>query len=215
MLQITVTLIFDLLILKSIKIIDGSWPTKTLIMVSQSLIGFKLLSRQGFYVQDHCDHDLWTTDTKIIGIIYGSWPFMIQRKVNLDETIAECDSYPHRCPWQSRYKGKKGSGGWLSPPPFGTQYSVFLDGTQYAKGRYAVHRNSVISYADINFYFKKVQFSSRNTTKDQNRAVRSTQGGGGCHPCSAHCPVGVNIWFKFEENPFISIEFIERTWHFV
>ena len=37
-------------------------------------------------------------------------------------------------------------------PPF--WYAVFrgdLDGTQYAKGRYAVRRNSVISYADINF----------------------------------------------------------------
>ena len=45
--------------------------------------------------------------------------------------------------------------------PFGTQFSVFLDGTQYAKGRYAVRINPVISYADINFYF---QFSSRNTT---------------------------------------------------
>jgi len=45
-------------------------------------------------------------------------------------------------------------------PPF--WYAVFrgdLDGTQYAKGRYAVRRNFVISYADINFYFKKVQFS--------------------------------------------------------
>jgi len=51
-------------------------------------------------------------------------------------------------------------------PPFGTQYSGGggLDGTQYAKGRYAVRRNFVISYADINFYFKKVQFSSKNTT---------------------------------------------------
>ena len=40
-----------------------------------------------------------------------------------------------------------------------------LNGTQYAKGRYAVRRNSVISYADINFYFKKVQFSlKRNNT---------------------------------------------------
>ena len=47
-------------------------------------------------------------------------------------------------------------------PPFGTQYSGGdLDGTQYAMGRYAVRRNSVISYADINFYFKKVQFSSK------------------------------------------------------
>ena len=50
-------------------------------------------------------------------------------------------------------------------PPF--WYAVFkgdLDGTQYAKGRYAVRRNSVISYADINLNFKKVQFSSKNTT---------------------------------------------------
>ena len=51
-------------------------------------------------------------------------------------------------------------------PPF--WYAVFrgggLDGTQYAKGWYAVRRNSVISYADINFYFKKVQFSPRNTS---------------------------------------------------
>ena len=39
-------------------------------------------------------------------------------------------------------------------PPF--WYAVFrgcLDGTQYAKGRYAVRNNFVISYADINFYF--------------------------------------------------------------
>ena len=35
----------------------------------------------------------------------------------------------------------------------------YLDGTQYAKGRYAVRKNYVISYAYINFYFKKVQFS--------------------------------------------------------
>ena len=52
-----------------------------------------------------------------------------------------------------------------TPPPFGTQYlGGDLDGTQYAKGRYAICRNSVISYADINFYIKKVQFSSKNTT---------------------------------------------------
>jgi len=39
--------------------------------------------------------------------------------------------------------------GWHPPPPFGTQYSGGgLDGTQYAKGRYAVRRNSVISYAE-------------------------------------------------------------------
>ena len=37
--------------------------------------------------------------------------------------------------------------------PLGTQYSGGggLDGTQYAKGRYAVRKNPVISYADINF----------------------------------------------------------------
>jgi len=42
-----------------------------------------------------------------------------------------------------------------TPPPFWYAVFSFLDGTQYAKGRYAVHvrRNSVISYADIIFYF--------------------------------------------------------------
>ena len=55
-------------------------------------------------------------------------------------------------------------------PPF--WYAVFrevLDGTQYAKGWYAVRRNSVISYVDINFYFKKVQFSSRNISHVTNK----------------------------------------------
>jgi len=37
--------------------------------------------------------------------------------------------------------------------PFGTQYSGFLDGMQYVKGWYAFHKNPVISYADINFFF--------------------------------------------------------------
>ena len=43
-------------------------------------------------------------------------------------------------------------------------YAVFLDGTQYAKGRYAVRKNPVI-YRTQTFIFtlKKVQFSSRNT----------------------------------------------------
>jgi len=56
-------------------------------------------------------------------------------------------------------------------PPF--WYAVFrgdLDGTQYAKGRYAVRRNSVTSYADINFYFKKVQLSSKT---DNTRDIQS------------------------------------------
>jgi len=53
-------------------------------------------------------------------------------------------------------------------PPF--WYAVFrgdLDGTQYAKGRYAVRRNSVILYAYINLYFKKVQISlKKHNTRD-------------------------------------------------
>jgi len=40
-------------------IIYGPWPTKAPIMVSLSLLGFKLLSLQGFYVPGHCDIDLW------------------------------------------------------------------------------------------------------------------------------------------------------------
>ena len=58
----------------------------------------------------------------------------------------------------------------VTPPWYAVFRSVCvcgggLDGTQYAKGRYAVRRHSVISYADINFYFQKVHLSSRNTTQ--------------------------------------------------
>jgi len=35
------------------------------------------------------------------------------------------------------------------PPPWYAVFRVCLDGTQYAKGPYAVRINSVISYADI------------------------------------------------------------------
>jgi len=58
MFKVTVTLTFDLLAPKSIGIMIGSLSIITLIGVSLSLIGFKLLSRQGFFVQDHCDFDL-------------------------------------------------------------------------------------------------------------------------------------------------------------
>jgi len=64
-LLVTETLTIDLLTQKSIGIIYGSWTTKTLFMVSLSLIGFNLLSRQGFYVQDNCDLDFRPTDPKI------------------------------------------------------------------------------------------------------------------------------------------------------
>ena len=64
MLLVTETLTIDLLTPKSIGIIYGSWTTKTLFMVSLSLIGFNLLSRQGFYVQDNCDLDFRPTDPK-------------------------------------------------------------------------------------------------------------------------------------------------------
>ena len=108
----------------SIGIIYGSLPTKTLIMVYLSLIGFMLLSGQGFYAPAYLD--LRPTDSKInrdhlsamanydtkfgipklnrfqviertrilcsrsltpkpIRMIYGSWPSMIPRKVNLGE----------------------------------------------------------------------------------------------------------------------------------
>ena len=41
-----------------------------------------------------------------------------------------------------------------TPPHFGTQYSGGCeDGTQYSKGRWAVRKNPVISYADIYYYF--------------------------------------------------------------
>ena len=47
-----------------------------------------------------------------------------------------------------------------------------LDGTQFAKGRYAVRRYPVISYADISFYFKKVQFSFKKNTTHMTYKVK-------------------------------------------
>jgi len=46
---------------------------------------------------------------------------------------------------------------------------------RYAKGRFAVHKSPVILYADVKFYFKKVQFSSRNTTKYITNKVKRSQ----------------------------------------
>ena len=59
MLQVTVTLTFKLLTPKSIGIIycSGLTTSKTPIMVSLSLIGFKLLNGQEFYAPGHCDFD--------------------------------------------------------------------------------------------------------------------------------------------------------------
>jgi len=58
MFQVNVTFTVNLPTLKSIGVIYGSWPTKTTIMVSLSLISFKLSSRQGFYAPDNFDFDL-------------------------------------------------------------------------------------------------------------------------------------------------------------
>jgi len=55
MLQVTVTLTYDLLTLKSKEIIYRQWPFKTPIMVSLSLKGFNLLSGPGVYASRHCD----------------------------------------------------------------------------------------------------------------------------------------------------------------
>jgi len=60
-----------------------------------------------------------------------------------------------------------------TPPLLVRSIQRDLDGTQYAKGRYAVRRNSVISYADINLYFKKVLFSSKSTTHVTYKVARS------------------------------------------
>jgi len=77
MLQITMTLTFDLFTPKSIGITFEPWPTKTSNIVSLSLIALKLLSGQGFYAPNHCDLDVLTP--KSIGINYGSWLSMIPR----------------------------------------------------------------------------------------------------------------------------------------
>ena len=49
-----------------------------------------------------------------------------------------------------------------TPSPWYAIFCFFSYGTQYAKGRYAVRKKSVISYADIKFYFQKGLFTSRN-----------------------------------------------------
>jgi len=74
MLQITVTLTVDLLTHQSIGIIYGPWPTKTPIMVSLSLIGFKLLSERGFMspITVTLTFDLLTPTST--GNICWSWP---------------------------------------------------------------------------------------------------------------------------------------------
>jgi len=55
----------ELMTPKSIGIIYGSWLTNTWIMGFLSWIAFMLFGEQGFYVQGHCDLDLWPTDPKI------------------------------------------------------------------------------------------------------------------------------------------------------
>ena len=67
---------------------------------------------------------------------------------------------------------------------------VFLDGMQYAKGWYAVRRNNVISYADIYFYFKMIQFLSRNTTRDIQSQINLTIALGVIAAC-----INLNIYF--------------------
>jgi len=99
--KVTVTLTFNRQTSISIGIFYGSWPTKTPIMVSLNLVRFNVMSGQWLYAPGHCDLDLdvWPTNPKEKGIIYGSWPSMISRKVYQNETraIAVSDSYPHHC----------------------------------------------------------------------------------------------------------------------
>jgi len=67
----------------------------------------------------------------------------------------------------------------VTPPPFGTQYSWGggLDGTQYAKGWYEVRRNSVISYADINFTLKgTISIKKHNTSDIQTQITLKMRG---------------------------------------
>ena len=58
MFQIAVTLTVDLLTPKSIRVIYWPWPTEISTMESLSLIGYTLLSEQGFYAPDHRDIEL-------------------------------------------------------------------------------------------------------------------------------------------------------------
>jgi len=42
----------------------------------------------------------------------------------------------------------------VNPPPLVRSIQGIIDGTQYAKGRYAVRKNPVISYADTILLYK-------------------------------------------------------------
>jgi len=66
-----------------IGIIYRPWPTKTSIMMALRLIGFKLLSTQGFYFQVTVILTFYLLTPKSIGIIYWSWLVKTQIMVNL------------------------------------------------------------------------------------------------------------------------------------
>jgi len=56
-------------------------------------------------------------------------------------------------------------------PPF--WYAVFRGRVRrYAKGQYAVRKNTVISYTDITFYFKNAQFSPHTTNVTYKKYVK-------------------------------------------
>ena len=55
----------------------------------------------------------------------------------------------------------------MTLPPFGTQYSGFLDGMKYAKDQYTVHNNPVILYTDIFlFSLKRSNFIKKHNKPD-------------------------------------------------
>jgi len=57
-------------------------------------------------------------------------------------------------------------------PPFGTQYLGFLDGTQYAKGRYAVRKNPNRTQTSL-FNFKSHFFIKKHNKIDiQSKKTR-------------------------------------------
>ena len=56
---------------------------------------------------------------------------------------------------------RSNSRGWPPPPLVRSIQRGVLDCTHYAKGRYAVRENPVLSFADIIFYFKRSNFHQK------------------------------------------------------
>jgi len=88
------------------------------------------------------------------------WLFGNDETLGSEQTLLCNFQKPHIyvcvCMYVSNYRG------WI-PPPFGMQYSGFLDGVQYAKNWKAVRKIPGISYAFIREHNKRGKISKTNS----------------------------------------------------